>query len=97
MTWGYIILIAILMVIGAALYEAFIWRGIKHPLSRHAVSDKPDKTPLGMEETDVSIMNDALKSNARLADLNDSKWTWQRSLQNNMRRTTCREKDNPGD
>ena len=81
MSWGHVILIAALMISVAALYEAFIWRGKKRPLSRHAVRQQSGKTLLGMEATDVTVMDRALKSNTRLADLNDSKWPWHKSHQ----------------
>ncbi|SLN15113.1 hypothetical protein PEL8287_00629 [Roseovarius litorisediminis] len=76
MAWALLGLLVVAVV--AAIAEALLRRRTKRPLSRHAVHRRPEnKPPLGMEATDIALMTQAMKRNARLADKYDGKWPWQ--------------------
>ena len=76
LAWGLFAAFALLL--GAAGYEAFTQRHTKRPLSRHAVSRRrPDDPPLGSEPTDLALIDETLKTNARLADQHNGSWPWQ--------------------
>jgi hypothetical protein len=76
---GSLLAAAFALLVCAAIYQAWARRGLKRPLTRHAVNRRSlDNPPLGMEATDLRMFSAALRKNARLADQHDSSWPWLR-------------------